>query len=138
MEKFVREWCLALRQSRELTQDELAAETKISQGLISRLERDPNYFPSVDVLGRFAKAFGMSLSEFFRQIETGSKPATAQPIGPSAPLEATGAEGADAKTLRRIGAAFFAAAGHAATPTRTDRPTRGAGARKSKTSRGGT
>lgn len=69
MEKAVRDWCLALRHSRKLTQDALAAETKISQGLISRLEKDESYDPSVDVLARFARAFGMRLSEFFLRIE---------------------------------------------------------------------
>jgi transcriptional regulator with XRE-family HTH domain len=106
MEKDVRDWCKALRKGRALTQDQLADETTISQGLISRLETDASYFPTVDVLERFARAFGMALSDFFGQIENKSyavtekataervkkSPSIPEAIAHAAPVRATDAD----------------------------------------------
>lgn len=119
------------------TQKQIAEEGGLQQGAISQLESNDDLGPTVGTFVKAVEGLGLRPSEFFRQIEIGAKPATDEPIGASAPLEAIGAEGTDARTLRQIGSAFFAAAAHAATPARADRPARRPRARKPKTGRGG-
>ncbi len=56
-----------LRVKQDLTQQELAEVADLDYKSIQRLEaKHPRFYPKVDTLEKLAKAFKMSLSDFFR------------------------------------------------------------------------
>ena len=59
------------RLQRDLTIQELAAGSKVSANMISRIERGLTT-PSVEILMKLANAFGMSISYFMEEAEKGS------------------------------------------------------------------
>lgn len=71
MEKTARDFLKAERQRLRLNQTALAQKAGITQGMVSKLEIDPDYEPTVVVLARAVRGLGLTLSEFFRQIESG-------------------------------------------------------------------
>lgn len=71
MDKAARDLLKSERRRLGLNQTALAEKAGIRQGMISRLEIDPDYEPTVVVLSRAVNGLGLTLSEFFRQLETG-------------------------------------------------------------------
>jgi transcriptional regulator with XRE-family HTH domain len=61
-----------LRIASDLTQDELALRADLTKGFISLLERDRTSV-SIEALTQILAVLGTSLSEFFREMETGVK-----------------------------------------------------------------
>ena len=57
-----------LRQEKNLTQDELAARCELSKGFISQLERDLTS-PNLSTLSDILESLGISLKEFFSDVE---------------------------------------------------------------------
>ena len=56
-----------LRVKHQLTQQELAEAANLDYKSVQRLEaKHPRFYPKVDTLEKVAKAFGLSLSDFFR------------------------------------------------------------------------
>lgn len=70
MDKDVRLLFLKLRKAQNKTQDDLEAASGVSQGLISRIEKDSDYQPTTDVFFRAVQGLGLRLSEFFAQLES--------------------------------------------------------------------
>lgn len=71
-----------LRAEREMTLDDLAQRSRLSKGLLSKLENKPDANPSLDTLFSIAEAFGVTLSDLLdadtvqaRRIIPSSKPA---------------------------------------------------------------
>lgn len=58
-----------LRNERGWSQEDLALEANINKNYLSDLENGRRN-PSLDILERIANAFGMSLSELFKGIES--------------------------------------------------------------------
>jgi len=69
MDKPVRDLFLKLRKARKLNQDDIEAKTGVSQGLISRIEKDAGYQPTTDVFFRAVGGLDVLLSDFFLQVE---------------------------------------------------------------------
>jgi len=61
----------SIRLQRDLTIQELAASSKVSANMISRIERGLTT-PSVDILMKLATAFGKSISYFMEEAEKDS------------------------------------------------------------------
>ena len=61
-----------LRLANDLTQDELALRADLTKGFISQLERDHTSI-SIEALSQVLEVLGLSLSEFFREMEVGEQ-----------------------------------------------------------------
>lgn len=57
-----------LRHARGWSQDELAAEAKISRGYLSQLEKGV-FFVSIKIIGRLAKSLDVDPEEFLKRIK---------------------------------------------------------------------
>lgn len=58
-----------LRAKRNLTQQELAEAADLDYKSIQRLEaKAPRFYPKIHTMAKVAGAFGMSLSDFFKNI----------------------------------------------------------------------
>lgn len=62
---------VALRDSRQLSQERLALEAGVDRRYLSDLENDKRN-PSLEIIGRIAAYFGLSLSRFFMLAERGA------------------------------------------------------------------
>lgn len=69
MEQAKRALLRKLRKDRKWTQVDLERESGVAQGLISRMEGDPDYQPTNDVLERVVLGLGMSMGRFYGIIE---------------------------------------------------------------------
>jgi transcriptional regulator with XRE-family HTH domain len=65
----IRNRFIRLREARDLTQQEVAEKGKIKQGAISKLESNLNQGPSVETFVKAVEGLGLTLTEFFAQIE---------------------------------------------------------------------
>ncbi|MDD5258517.1 MAG: helix-turn-helix transcriptional regulator [bacterium] len=62
-----------LREDRELTLREVEAKAKISNAYLSQLERGEKGIPTIKVLSRLAKAYGVLINEMMAKAESAFK-----------------------------------------------------------------
>jgi transcriptional regulator with XRE-family HTH domain len=62
-----------LRQTKGLTQEELAKKAKITHAYLSMLESGAKRNPSLEVLQRLAKALGVSVGELLLLLQKGGE-----------------------------------------------------------------
>jgi transcriptional regulator with XRE-family HTH domain len=67
--QYIKHRFIEQRKSRGLNQDDVAKAGKIRQGYISKLESNLNQGPSVEIFTKAVEGLGITVSEFFRQIE---------------------------------------------------------------------
>jgi transcriptional regulator with XRE-family HTH domain len=60
-----------LRRAKQLSQEEVAFDCRLSRKTLSNLERN-EHFPNIITFGKFAKALDMLPSELLRKMETDS------------------------------------------------------------------
>lgn len=65
----IRNRFIALREDRKLTQEQVADKGKLDQGGISKLESNLNQGPSVETFVKAVEGLGLTLTEFFAQLE---------------------------------------------------------------------
>lgn len=69
MDKDERELFKAERQRLGLNQKDIEDKTGVGQGLISRIEIDPSYQPSLEIFKKAVTGIDLTLSSFYRRIE---------------------------------------------------------------------
>lgn len=79
MEKAYRDLVQKLMKDKGMDQVALETSSGVSQGLISRLIKDPTYSPSTVVFLKVLKGLGIAASDFFRRIEGQTNPHLAMP-----------------------------------------------------------
>lgn len=72
----IREAFVTLREARRLTQADVAAEGRLPQSAISKLESNHNLGPSVEIFARAVQGLGVTLPQFFSFVEGLTHPVT--------------------------------------------------------------
>jgi transcriptional regulator with XRE-family HTH domain len=100
--KGVRELIKAERKRRRWTLDRLASESGITRSAIHDIEQGRTKDPKLDTIARLIEAMGMSLTQFFAQIERQTKPDLHDEYRAAKVQHGTSAEVVAASTLKQF------------------------------------
>lgn len=100
----------AVRKARRMSQRELAAQSGVTNGLISLIEGNKSS-PSISSLKKILNVFGMTLSDFFEAAPSDSQKFAFRfdelvEINPERVFQDGSAEGLKSVSLRRVGSSF--------------------------------